>query len=370
MNRFFVNVIDLFSGSKAKASDIEAHFNLITTGFDGVQTEMDLKSPLASPSFTGVPVAPTAAPGTNTPQLATTAYVTASTAAEAGVRLAADNLEIAARISNDNLEIAARMAEDALKAPLASPALTGTPTAPTASAGASTTQIATTAFVTATAFSAVVPGQTGNAGKFLSTNGTNAAWISAGVANYPYDNRATLRTLSPSAGDAAIVKGLGLFIWEPASTEPDDDESAFATTSGVWLLEAAGWDLVDSWQAPDQGALTDDDEDEPLRFATSFATSFATKILTGSATCAITSVATVASAGFTGTVTGAAIGDRVVATPPAQLGDTAGSTGYLSYHAWVSAANTVTVMLTNAGAAAANTNPAIRADWPITVIKT
>jgi hypothetical protein len=32
------------------------------------------------------------------------------------------------------------------KAPLSSPALTGTPTAPTASAGTSTTQIATTAF--------------------------------------------------------------------------------------------------------------------------------------------------------------------------------------------------------------------------------
>jgi hypothetical protein len=36
-----------------------------------------------------------------------------------------------------------------LKAPLASPALTGTPTAPTATAGTSTTQLATTAFVTA-----------------------------------------------------------------------------------------------------------------------------------------------------------------------------------------------------------------------------
>lgn len=37
----------------------------------------------------------------------------------------------------------------ALKAPLASPALTGTPTAPTATAGTNTTQIATTAFVQA-----------------------------------------------------------------------------------------------------------------------------------------------------------------------------------------------------------------------------
>jgi hypothetical protein len=34
-------------------------------------------------------------------------------------------------------------------APLASPALTGTPTAPTAAPGTSTTQLATTAFVTA-----------------------------------------------------------------------------------------------------------------------------------------------------------------------------------------------------------------------------
>lgn len=39
----------------------------------------------------------------------------------------------------------------AAKAPLASPALTGTPSAPTASAGTSTTQLATTAFVAAAA---------------------------------------------------------------------------------------------------------------------------------------------------------------------------------------------------------------------------
>ncbi|MFD2175814.1 SGNH/GDSL hydrolase family protein [Rhodobacter lacus] len=44
-------------------------------------------------------------------------------------------------------EETARIAADALNAPLASPALTGTPTAPTAAVGTSTTQIATTAFV-------------------------------------------------------------------------------------------------------------------------------------------------------------------------------------------------------------------------------
>ena len=46
-------------------------------------------------------------------------------------------------------EVAGLQAALDLKAPLASPALTGTPSAPTATAGTSTTQLATTAFVTA-----------------------------------------------------------------------------------------------------------------------------------------------------------------------------------------------------------------------------
>jgi hypothetical protein len=43
-------------------------------------------APLASPNFTGLPSAPTASPGTNTPQIATTAFVTgAISSATAGV---------------------------------------------------------------------------------------------------------------------------------------------------------------------------------------------------------------------------------------------------------------------------------------------
>ena len=41
----------------------------------GLQTALDGKAPLASPSLTGTPTAPTAANGTNTTQLATTAFV-------------------------------------------------------------------------------------------------------------------------------------------------------------------------------------------------------------------------------------------------------------------------------------------------------
>lgn len=67
------------------------------------------------------------------------------------------------------------------KAPLASPTLTGTPLAPTAAAGTSTTQIATTAFVAGTAFASALPAQTGNSGKYVTTDGTTASW--AEIAN-------------------------------------------------------------------------------------------------------------------------------------------------------------------------------------------
>ena len=85
-----------------------------------IQTQMDLKAPLASPTFTGTPTLPTGTIATtqaaadSTTAVATTAFVTT-----------ADNL----------------------KANLASPTFTGTPAAPTATAGTSTTQVATTAFV-------------------------------------------------------------------------------------------------------------------------------------------------------------------------------------------------------------------------------
>ena len=111
--------------------------------------------------------------GDNTTNLATTEFATTSTANEAAVRLAADNLEIANRIAADNL-----------LAPLASPALTGTPTSPTASTGTSTNQIATCAFVTATAFNAALPSQAGNAGKFVTTDGTNASWAELVIPSY------------------------------------------------------------------------------------------------------------------------------------------------------------------------------------------
>jgi hypothetical protein len=64
---------------------------------------------------------------------------------------AGDSAEATARAAADTTETNARVAADALKAPLASPALTGTPTAPTAAPGTNTTQLATTAYADAIA---------------------------------------------------------------------------------------------------------------------------------------------------------------------------------------------------------------------------
>jgi len=160
------------------------------------QASLDLKSDLADPVFTGEPKAPTAIAGTDTTQLATTAFVRAEVAALVDSAPAAlDTLnELAAALGDDAAFATTVTNSLAEKAPLASPAFTGTPTgitathvglgsvdnttdaakpvstagqtaldlksniasptftgvptAPTATAATSTTQLATTAFVT------------------------------------------------------------------------------------------------------------------------------------------------------------------------------------------------------------------------------
>lgn len=128
-----------------------------------------------SPALTGTPTAPTAAGGTNTTQIATTAFV-------------------ATNSTN--------------YAPLASPALTGTPTAPTAAAGTSSTQLATTAFVAATAFSSVLPAQTGNAGKYVTTNGTTASWASV-YASQQQDFASSGTWTKPTGATFVMVEAWG-----------------------------------------------------------------------------------------------------------------------------------------------------------------
>ena len=99
----------------------------------------------------GNPTAATQSSGNSSTRLATTAFVATEVAALVDSAPGALNTlnELAAAVNDDASFSTTITNSIALKAPLASPALTGTPTAPTASSGTNTTQLATTAFVTA-----------------------------------------------------------------------------------------------------------------------------------------------------------------------------------------------------------------------------
>jgi hypothetical protein len=120
-------------------------------------------------------------------------------------------------------QITGLVAALALLAPLASPALTGTPTAPTASGGTNTTQIATTAFVKA-AIDALIAGAPGA----LDTLDEIAAALA--------DDASFAATITTAlAGKAS--SGHTHSTLPPAITLPDD----------LGKVLAVGWDGNPTW---------------------------------------------------------------------------------------------------------------------------
>jgi len=176
------------------------------TNITGLQTALNSKAPLVSPSFSGIPNAPTATTGTNTTQIATTAFVTSALVAKLDrptnliptganyVNGANQWVLFATSVNSSTIDtinvgtttpiaigityataINSLQNQINLKAPLLSPSFSGTPIAPTAIAGTNTTQVATTAFVTgavATANANVIK-QGGNSFGTDVTIGTN-----------------------------------------------------------------------------------------------------------------------------------------------------------------------------------------------------
>lgn len=132
------DITDLQPLLDAKSNVSHQH---VAADITDLQSLLDAKAGLASPALTGNPTAPTQAVGNNSTRLATTAFV--ATAVANGVSGKADNGHV--HVVSDITGLQAALDE---KAALASPTFTGTPKAPTAAAGTSTTQIATTAFVT------------------------------------------------------------------------------------------------------------------------------------------------------------------------------------------------------------------------------
>lgn len=200
-------------------------------------------APKDSPTLTGMPKTPTPPAGNNSTLIASTAFVQAAILALIGGAPATlDTLkEIAAAINNDpNFSTTINNAL-ALKAPLASPALTGTPTAPTAAQTVNNTQIATTAFV-----KAAIAGLVGSSPEALDTLNELAAALgndpnfattvmNALAGKQPLD--ATLTNLSGKSVSALLqYLGLGEAAKRDVGTGENQipDMTSFASGDG-WM---------------------------------------------------------------------------------------------------------------------------------------
>jgi hypothetical protein len=163
--RRVLNTSSVLTGYASGANSALAATDTILGAFGKVQGQLDAKAPLASPTLTGTPAAPTAAADTNTTQLATTAFVvgqaSSATPGMSGTAAVGTSLRYA---RGDHIH-----PTDTSRAPIASPTFTGTPAAPTAAANTNTTQIATTAFVL---------GQGNSTAGTIAMNGTQAAGLS------------------------------------------------------------------------------------------------------------------------------------------------------------------------------------------------
>lgn len=215
-------------------------------------------------ALTGVPTAPTAAVDTNTTQIATTAMVLAQAASATPLMDGSATVGTSTRFSRgDHIH-----PSDTSRAPLASPTLTGVPTAPTAAPATNTTQLATTAFVIANSAAAGVTSIAGNTGAFTLgdglTNSTNviksdfvtfAGWLTG----LTLSTAGASATFSIAIGAAADVAGSGVMklttgsfskttsAWAVGSTNGSLDTGAIANSTWyhVFLIKRTDTNVVD-----------------------------------------------------------------------------------------------------------------------------
>ena len=106
----------VLSGLSLSTSAAITSSDSVLSGLGKLQAQVTLRAPLASPALTGTPTAPTASAGTNTTQIATTAFV----------KTAVDNLIASAPGALDTLdELAAALGDDADFAGTVTTALAG-----------------------------------------------------------------------------------------------------------------------------------------------------------------------------------------------------------------------------------------------------
>lgn len=183
----------------------------------------------------------------------------------------------------------------------------------------------------------------------LSLTGPRGAIGPSSTVNYSYANRGNLRSSTPADGAQAVVEGLGLFVHFLGSAEVDDGESAFATSAGVWVLQAASPEQSQAYAQIADNEITN-------------------RFLREQFHCPVTSIGPRSEVQLRVRVVGAEPGDAVVATPPQSgYGSDAGSASSLSWSAWVSAPDVVILSLRNGyDLASAGLAPGF---WSILVVK-
>ena len=186
-------------------------------------TDLAAKAPLTSPALTGSPTAPTPLMGDNSTKIATTAFVAAEAPAMAPVQSVAGHTGAVSLAEGDVTSLTTDLAA---KASLASPAFTGSPTAPTQTVGDNSTKIATDAFVLANAGS--LPGGAAQ-GQFLGQGASGADW------EWSVSNDCSVKNI-----------GTGYYVW--CHVGPKNDQYASvdalmqAITSSLHKVYAYVWD--------------------------------------------------------------------------------------------------------------------------------
>ena len=78
------------------------------------------------------------------------------------------------------------------------------------------------------------------------------------VSYISYDNRAQLRTTGGATGALRQIEDLGVFMFISGLTEPDDDETCFATPSGAWILQSPSMDVIEAFLRPELEEMRED----------------------------------------------------------------------------------------------------------------